>query len=233
MNIQQFREILHNGLWKQNAGVVQLLGLCPLLAVSNTVVNGVSLGLATTFVMALSNAAISPIRKRVPNEIRIPVFILIIAVLVTVTDLTMKAYVHDLYLVLGIYIPLIVANCSVLGRTEVFAAKNPFLPSLFDGLMMGLGATLVLGVLGGIREAFGMGTLLSGIDMVFGAAAKPWVIHLAPGYEGLLLAILPPGAFLGLGIMLALKNWISVRGSVKPVATVTMSSRPAVLDASS
>ena len=213
-----YKEIAWNGIWKQNVGLVQLLGLCPLLAVTTTVVNGVGLGLATALVMTLSNGTVSLARNYIPHEIRIPVFILIIAVLVTVTDLTMNAYVRDLYLVLGIYIPLIVANCSVLGRTEVFAAKNTLLPSLFDGFMMGLGATLVLGVLGGIRELFGKGTLFSGIEMVFGEGAKSWVITVVPDYHGLLLAILPPGAFLGLGMMIAFKNWITLGASRKPVA---------------
>ncbi|BCB26271.1 electron transport complex subunit E [Sulfurimicrobium lacus] len=212
-----YKEIVWNGLWKNNVGLVQLLGLCPLLAVTTSVVNGVGLGLATTFVMTMSNGIVSLARKVVPGEVRIPVFILIIAALVTLTDLAMNAYVHHLYLVLGIYIPLIVANCSVLGRTEVFAAKNPVLPSLVDGLMMGIGATIVLGVLGGIREVFGQGTLFSGINMVFGEAAKSWVITVVPDYEGMLYAVLPPGAFLGLGAMLAIKNWISLRGSSKAV----------------
>lgn len=228
-----YREIIWNGLWKQNVGLVQLLGLCPLLAVTTSVVNGVGLGLATTFVMLMSNGIVSLARNHVPHEVRIPVFILIIAVLVTVTDLAMNAYVHHLYLVLGIYIPLIVANCSVLGRTEVFAAKNPFLPSVADGFMMGIGATLVLGVLGGLREVFGVGTLFSGIDMVFGPAAKSWVVHVVPNYQGWLYAVLPPGAFLGLGAMLAAKNWISlprrhagepVHATGKAVQAVTASS---------
>ncbi|MDD5404815.1 MAG: electron transport complex subunit E [Sulfuricella sp.] len=210
-----YKEIAWNGLWKNNVGLVQLLGLCPLLAVTTSVVNGVGLGLATTFVMTMSNGIVSLARNHVPHEIRIPVFILIIAALVTLTDLAMNAYVHHLYLVLGIYIPLIVANCSVLGRTEVFAAKNPVLPSLMDGLMMGVGATIVLGILGGVREAFGLGTLFSGINMVFGEAAKSWVITVVPDYHGILYAILPPGAFLGLGALLAIKNWISLHGSSK------------------
>ncbi len=211
MNTQQFKEILHNGVWKQNAGVVQLLGLCPLLAVSNSVVNGVSLGLATAFVMAMSGAAISPIRSYVPNEIRIPVFILIIAVLVTVVQYAMNAYMYGLYVVLGIFIPLIVTNCIVLARVEAFASKNPALPSTLDGLAMGLGLTAVLGVLGGMREIIGKGTLLSGLDLALGDVAKGWVIHVIPDYHGFLLAILPPGAFIGLALLIAGKNWLKLR----------------------
>ncbi len=211
MNTRQFKEILHNGVWKQNAGVVQLLGLCPLLAVSNSVVNGVSLGLATALVMALSGAAISPIRKLVPNEIRIPVFILIIAVLVTVVQYAMNAYMYGLYVVLGIFIPLIVTNCIVLARIEAFASKNPVLPSALDGFAMGIGLTAVLAVLGAMREILGRGTLLSGLDLALGDAAKGWVIHVIPDYQGFLLAILPPGAFIGLALLIAGKNWLKLR----------------------
>jgi electron transport complex protein RnfE len=215
MNIQQFKDIFYNGLWKQNPGIVQLLGMCPTLAVTSNVVNGVSLGLATSFVMAMSGAAVAPIRTLVPNEIRIPVYILIIAVLVTVVQLVMNAYVHALYLVLGIFIPLIVTNCIVLARVEAFASKNAVLPSALDGLFMGLGGTAVLGVLGGIRELFGHGTLLSGIDLALGEGAKNWVIHVVPDYHGFLLAILPPGAFIGLGCLIAGKNWINLRNERK------------------
>ena len=225
-----YKEIAWNGLWKQNVGVVQLLGLCPLLAVSSTVINGIGLGLATAFVMAGSNGVVSLARDYVPREIRIPVFIMIIAVLVTMTELLMKAYVQFLFVVLGIYIPLIVANCSVLGRTEVFASKNPLLPSIFDGLMMGIGATLALGTLGGIREAFGKGTLFSGIDQVFGAWAKPMVLTIVPDYHGFLLAILPPGAFFGLGLMIAAKNWIEARkAGAKSMPVVEAGCHPVAL----
>jgi len=215
MNIQQFKEILHNGVWKQNTGVVQLLGMCPLLAMSNSVMNGVSLGLATAIVMALSGAAVSPIRRLVPNEIRIPVFILIIAVLVTVVQYAMNAYMYGLYVVLGIFIPLIVTNCIVLARVEAFAAKNPALPSALDGFAMGLGLTAVLAVLGAMREVVGHGTLFSGIDLIFGASAQDWVIHVIPNYKGFLLAILPPGAFIGLGMLIAGKNWLNLRAEQK------------------
>ena len=215
MNLQEYKDILHNGLWKQNPGIVQLLGLCPLLAVSSTVVNGVSLGLATALVMAVSSGSIAPIRSYVPNEIRIPVFILIIAVLVTVVQYLMNAYMYGLYVVLGIFIPLIVTNCIVLARAESFASGNGFLASAMDGIAMGLGLTAVLAVLGGIREIFGHGTLLSGIDMVFGETAKSLVVTVVPDYHGFLLAVLPPGAFIALGCLIALKNWLNLRAERK------------------
>ena len=211
MTSREFKDIFYNGVWKQNTGVVQLLGLCPILAVSSSVVNAVSLGLATMLVMTLSGAAIAPIRQLVPNEARIPVFILIIAVLVTVVQFTMNAYMYKLYVVLGIFIPLIVTNCIVLARIESFASKNPVMESALDGFAMGLGLTAVLAVLGGIREIFGHGTLLSGIDMVFGETAKSWVITVVPDYHGFLLAILPPGAFITLGMLIAAKNWLNLR----------------------
>lgn len=222
MSAHQIKEILHNGLWKQNPGVAQLLGLCPLLAVSNTLVNGVSLGLATTLVMALSSGAIAPIRRHIPNEIRIPVYILIIAVLVTVVQYAMNAYLYALYLVLGIFIPLIVTNCIVLARVEAFASRNSTLPSTVDGIAMGLGLTAVLAVLGGMRELIGKGTLLSGIDLALGDAAKDWVIHVIPDYQGFLLAILPPGAFIALGCLIALKNWLNLRAEQKTAGKQTV-----------
>ncbi|MDX8379338.1 MAG: electron transport complex subunit E [Gallionella sp.] len=215
MTYQELKDIFYNGLWKQNTGVVQLLGLCPILAVSSTVVNAVSLGIATTLVMVLASAFIAIIRQVVPNEARIPVFILIIAVLVTVIQYLMNAYMYPLYLVLGIFIPLIVTNCIILGRIEAFAAKSPALQSAADALAMGLGLTAVLAVLGGVREILGHGTLLSGIDMALGASAKSWVITVIADYHGFLLAILPPGAFIALGLLIALKNWLSLRAERK------------------
>ncbi|MBY0579900.1 MAG: electron transport complex subunit E [Burkholderiales bacterium] len=222
MNETSYREIAGNGLWKQNSGVVQLLGMCPVLAVSSSIVNGFSLGIATMIVMALSNGAVSLIRNLVPGEIRIPVFILIIASLVTIIQLTMKAYLHPLYLVLGIFVPLIVTNCIVLARTEVFASKQKTLPSIFDGLMMGFGLALVLATLGAMRELFGKGTLLSGIDLVFGESAKSFVITVIPNYQGFLLAILPPGAFIGLGLLIALKNHLDSRAQSRATAAEHM-----------
>ncbi len=211
MTMNEFRSLFHNGLIKQNTGLVQLLGLCPLLAISNNVINAVSLGVATTLVMAASSGAVSGVRHFVPNEIRIPVFVLIIAALVTVIDLSMNAFVHPLYLVLGIFIPLITTNCIVLARADAFAAKNRPLHSVIDAIAMGLGLTLVLVVLGGMRELAGQGTLFSGIDLVFGAEAKQFVLHVLPDYQGFLLAILPPGAFIALGLLIAAHNWQKAR----------------------
>ncbi|MCE9632944.1 MAG: electron transport complex subunit E [Methylophilales bacterium] len=209
--MNQYQEITENGLWKQNPGLVQLLGLCPTLAMTVSLVNGFSLGIMTALVMAASNASVSPIRRLVPTEIRIPVFILIVAALVTLIDLLMHAYFHALHAVLGIFIPLIVTNCIVLARVEAFAAKNPVIPSALDGFMMGFGLALVLAVLGGIREIIGKGTLFSGIDLVLGASSKAWVITVLPDYHGFLLAILPPGAFFGLAMLIAAKNWLESR----------------------
>jgi Na+-translocating ferredoxin:NAD+ oxidoreductase subunit E len=220
-----YREIIRNGLWKQNAGMVQLLGLCPLLAISTTLVNALSLGLATTLVMAASNGTISLIRNVVPKEIRIAVFILIIASLVTAIELAMNAFIHPLYLVLGIFIPLITTNCIVLARSEAFASKNRFLPSLLDGCMMGLGLTAVLVILGGMRELVGKGTLFSGLDLVFGPTANHWVIHVLPDYNGFLLAVLPPGAFFALGLLIAGKNWLDQRAA-KAQATIPIALAP-------
>jgi len=211
MTATEFRTLFQNGINKQNAGVVQLLGLCPLLAISNTLVNALALGLATMLVMVFASGAVSGVRNFVPHEIRIPVFVLIIAALVTVIDLAMHAYVHSLYLVLGIFIPLITTNCIVLARADAFASKNHPLHSVVDAFAMGLGLTMVLVVLGGLRELAGQGTLLSGIDLVFGDSAKQFVLHVLPHYQGFLLAILPPGAFIALGLLIAAHNWNQAR----------------------
>ena len=205
MTSQELKDILHNGLWKQNTGVVQILGMCPLLAISNTVVNAVSLGLATTLVMVLSGASISPIRN----------YVLIISVLVTVVQYLMNAYMYSLYIVLGIFIPLIVTNCIVLARAEAFASKNATLPSAVDGFAMGLGLTAVLFILGGMREILGHGTLFAGFDLALGDIAKHWVITIIPNYHGFLLAILPPGAFICLGLLIAGRNYLVLRADQK------------------
>jgi electron transport complex protein RnfE len=203
-----FKKAVIDGLWKQNPGVIQLLGLCPTLAVTTTVVNGLSLGLATVIVMIVANASISPIRRFIPDEIRVPIFILVIAASVTVIDLAIHAYAEPLYKALGIFIPLIVTNCIVLARVESFASKNPILPSFYDGLFMGIGLCFVLVLLGGMREFLGKGTLFSGLDLIFGQSYKDLSLEFFSNYEGFLLAVLPPGAFLGLALLIALVNWI-------------------------
>ena len=228
MSPQQFRDISYNGLWKQNAGLAQLLGLCPILAISTSMVNAVSLGLATILVMALANLAVSALRNFIPYEIRIPVFVLIIAALVTVVDLSFNAYFHDLYLVLGIFIPLIVTNCIVLARVEAYAAKNDPLSSTFDGVMMGLGLVWVLGLLGAIRELLGAGTLFSGIEMIF-PSLSAWNVF-GEDYPGFLIAILPPGAFFALGCLIAAFNAINThlaaRTHKRPPAAATAPQTP-------
>ena len=203
-----YRRIALDGLWTSNQALVALLGLCPLLAVSNTLINGLGLGLATTLVLVLSNSSVSIIRHWVRPEIRLPVFVLIIASFVTTVELVMNAYFHGLYKVLGIFIPLIVTNCAIIGRAEAFASRNPLPRALADGLAVGIGFTLALVVLGGGRELIGQGTLFDGAHLMFGEAARGWRLSLGEDYTGLLLAILPPGAFIGLGFMIALKNII-------------------------
>jgi electron transport complex protein RnfE len=211
-----YREITRNGLWKQNAVLSQLLALCPLLAVSSTMVNAVSLGLATILVMGLSSLAVAALRGFIPYEIRIPVFILIIAALVTIVDLLFNAYLHDLYLVLGIFIPLIVTNCIVLARVEAFAAKHAAGLAAYDGVAMGVGFVWVIGLLGALRELVGQGTLFSGIEMII-PGASAWQI-LPEDYPGFLLAILPPGAFFVLGLMIAGRNWLDHRANERAKA---------------
>jgi Na+-translocating ferredoxin:NAD+ oxidoreductase subunit E len=226
--MSQFKEITINGLWKQNPGIVQLLGLCPTLAVTTTVVNGVSLGLATALVMAASSGAVSPVRKFVPNEIRLPVFILVIAALVTVIDLLIHGFAEPLHKVLGIFIPLIVVNCIVLGRVDAFAAKNSPIPAIWDGFIMGIGLTLVLALLGGMREILGRGTLFSGLDLALGDGFKHVVLTVIPDYQGFLLAALPPGAFLGLAFLIAAHNWAEQRkSSHKAAPTASGTLKPA------
>lgn len=209
------QEISQNGLWTNNVALVQLLGLCPLLAVTSTVVNGVGLGIATLITLVLSNTLVSLIRGFVRNEVRLPVFVLIIASIVTIIELTMKAMFYDLYLVLGIFIPLIVTNCAIIGRAEGFASKNPVGIAALDGFMMGLGFLIVLSLLGAMREVIGFGTLFSHADLMFGEAAKVLTIVFNDEYRGFLLAVLPPGAFFGLALLIVAKNIIGARKSAK------------------
>ena len=219
---QSYRRVINEGLWNNNPALVQILGLCPLLAVSNTVINSLGLGLATTLTLVASNATVSLIRRWVRPDIRIPVFVLIIASVVTVIELAMNAWFYELYLILGIFIPLIVTNCTIIARAESFASKNGIIPSVIDGLFMGIGFMAVLVVLGAMRELLGFGTLLSHADLMFGEIGKSMTLHPWEQYRGYLLAILPPGAFLGLGFIIAIKNVIDKRHArkVQKVAVV-------------
>ncbi|MFP4207796.1 MAG: electron transport complex subunit E [Wenzhouxiangella sp.] len=198
--------IWRQGLWLNNPGLVQLLGLCPLLAVTNTAVNGLGLGLATLFVLTCSNLAVSLLRANLQPEIRIPAFVLIIATLVTIIDLALQAWLHELSRTLGIFVPLIVTNCTILARAEAFASRQPPLAALHDGLAQGIGFGLVLLVLGAARELIGQGTLFAGAHLLLGDWATGLTLRLMPEGFGLLLAVLAPGAFIGLGLMVALRQ---------------------------
>jgi electron transport complex protein RnfE len=198
------------GLWSNNPALVQLLGLCPLLAVSSSVVNALGLGLATILVLVFSNLMVSLIRHQITAAIRLPAFVLIIAGFVTCAELLLQAFAYSLYLSIGIFIPLIVTNCAILGRAVSYASKNPPLLATYDGLMTGLGFSLVLLVLGALRELFGTGSLFANMEYLLPFAAT-WEITVLPAYPGFLLALLPPGAFLFMGLLLATKNFIDHR----------------------
>ncbi|MFA5941508.1 MAG: electron transport complex subunit E [Sinimarinibacterium sp.] len=216
--ISPYGKLVRDGLWTNNPGLVQLLGLCPLLATSNNVVNGFTLGMATLLVLLMSNTIVSLIRPVVRQEIRIPIYVMVIAALVTVVELIMNAYFNALYNILGIFLPIITTNCIIIGRAEAYASKNPLRLAAFDGLMMGLGFTLVLVVLGGVRELLAQGTLGDGLNLILGESFKGVHLTLIPEYQGLLLAALPPGAFIGLGLLIAGKNWIDARYKARAVA---------------
>ena len=213
-----YRTILKDGVWNQNTGLVALLGLCPLLATSKSVINGLGLGLATLLVLLLSNVAVSLIRSLVRPEVRIPVFVLVIACVVTAVELAMHAFLPELYTVLGIFIPLIVTNCCVIGRAEAFAFRNGVAASAVDGLATGLGFLLALVLLGALREVVGQGTLFSQADVLFGVWGQSLTVHVVDDYRGFLLAILPPGAFIGLGCLIALKNLIDAHAQRRRAA---------------
>jgi Na+-translocating ferredoxin:NAD+ oxidoreductase subunit E len=222
-----YRQIVTDGLWHNNQALVALLGLCPLLAVSNTAINGLGLGLATTVVLVASNGTVSLIRNLVRPEVRLPVFVLVIASFVTAIQLGMNAYFHELYKILGIFIPLIVTNCTIIGRAEAFASKNNFSRSLLDGLSIGIGFTLVLMALGGMRELVGQGTLFDQAQLMFGDIAQGLTLKIE-NFPGMLVAILPPGAFIGLGLMITAKNLIDKRlAQRKPVETTTVTDNQA------
>ncbi|EOI3465826.1 electron transport complex subunit E [Cronobacter dublinensis] len=219
------KSILVNGLWKNNSALVQLLGMCPLLAVTSTATNALGLGLATTLVLTLTNASISAFRRWMPGEIRIPIYVMIIAAVVSIVQMLINAYAFGLYQSLGIFIPLIVTNCIVVGRAEAFAAKNGPLLSALDGFAIGMGATGAMFVLGSLREILGNGTLFDGADGLLGSWARVLRIEVFHTDTPFLLAMLPPGAFIGLGMMLAVKYLIDERMKRR-------AAKPAVMEAS-
>ncbi|MES0874612.1 electron transport complex subunit E [Sinimarinibacterium thermocellulolyticum] len=219
-----FAKIARDGLWTNNPGFVQLLGLCPLLAVSNNLVNALALGLATMFVMLMSNTIVSLIRPVVRQEIRIPIYVMVIASLVTIVELVMNAWFNTLYNILGIFLPIITTNCVIIGRAEAYAAKNPVHRAAFDGLMMGAGFGLALVLLGAMRELLAQGTLGADLHLLFGEALRGIHLSLIADEQGLLLAALPPGAFIGLGLLIAGKNWIDRRYAAR---ALTPSAAPA------
>ena len=216
--MQEYLKITRNGLWNNNQALVALLGLCPLLAVTNNVTNAISLGIATTFVLVASNLSVSLFRNHIRKEVRIPIFVLLIASFVTLVDLLMQSFFYDMYLILGIFVPLIVTNCAILARAEAFASKNTWDKSVIDGLMMGVGFSIVLVLLGAMREILGSGTLFDQADLIFGDLGSSLKVTFFDQYQGTLIALLPPGAFIGLGLIVALKNLIDSRQIVHQTA---------------
>jgi len=216
---EPFRKIARDGLWDNNVVLKQNLALCPLLAVTGTATNGLGMGLATMAVMVASNAAVSISRHLIPSEIRIPIFVLLIAALVTLVDFFLNAWMHELHKVLGLFIPLIVTNCVILGRAEAFASKQALLPSVWDGLMMGAGFTLVMVVLGAAREISSAGTVFANAQVLLGEGFSFLETTVIPNYKGFLLTALPPGGFIVLGFMVAAKRYLDLKlSSAKQVA---------------
>jgi electron transport complex protein RnfE len=207
----QYKTIVKDGLWENNGVFAMLLGLCPAMAMTGTATNALGMGLATAAVMAASSMLVGMFRNQITQEVRIPVFILVIASMVTLVDLFMNAWMHELYKVLGMFIPLIVSNCLPLARLEAFAGKNSTLPSLTDGLFMGIGFTIALTMIGAVREIVGTGTLFADASLLFGPAFKVMEMRLLPEDTGILMMILPPGGFLVLGLLVVGKRMLDVR----------------------
>ena len=206
--MKNFFELLKNDFWKNNAILVQMLGLCPTLAVTSSAVNALGLSIATTCILILTNTIVSLVRKIILPEVRIPVYVLLIASLVTCTQIIMEAFMFTLYESLGIFIALIATNCIIIGRAEAYASKNNVFMSFFDGLFIGLGYTLVLVLVGSVREIIGKGTWFKGLEQIFGFRYADNYVQVLDSDCTLLIAILPPGPFLTLGLLIALKNFI-------------------------
>ena len=215
MSLHEYKMLARDGLWDNNTVLAQRLALCPAIAITTTATNGLGMGIATTSVLVITNAVISIFRNVVTPEVRIPVFILLIATIVTVVDLMINAFLHSLYTVLGLFIPLIVTNCVILGRAEAFASRNEVLPSAVDGLMMGVGFTAALTVIGAIREIIGSGTLFANASSLLGSAFSFLELVLIPDYKGYLIMMLPPGGFIVMGFLMAAKQVLEQRAAKK------------------
>jgi len=209
----EYRTIAREGIWTNNGVLSMMLGLCPAMAMTNSATNGLGMGLATAFVMTGSAMLVSIFRNRFSQEVRIPVFVLIIASMVTVVDMCMNAWLHEMYKVLGLFIPLIVVNCLPFARIEMFASKKPVLPSLADGFFVGTGFALALTTIGAVREISGSGTLFADASLLLGPAFKFLEMRVLPPDTGILMMILPPGAFLATGLLLVAKRMIDERSS--------------------
>ncbi len=207
--MSETRTLLADGFWRNNTALVQLLGICPLLAITTTLVNGLALGLATTAVLIATNSIVSLIRGALVPSVRILVFVLIIASLVTTVDLLTNAFLHELHEVLGLFIPLIITNCAILAQAETVASRRSIGPAAIAGMAAGLGFAAVLVLLGAFREIVGRGTLFFGLEMLLGDRASGVYLNLP--YEGMIAAVLPPGAFFGLALLIALRNHLSRR----------------------
>jgi electron transport complex protein RnfE len=207
----QYGTIVRDGLWDNNGVLSMLLGMCPTMAMTTSATNGLGMGLATAVVMAASNLLVAVFRNQITQQVRIPVYILIIAAMVTLVDLSMNAWMHELYKVLGLFIPLIVSNCLPLARLEAFAAKEAVLPALVDGIFMGLGFTFALTAIGAVREIVGQGTLFADASLLLGPAFKFMELRLLPEQTGVLMMLLPPGGFLVTGLLVVVKRMIDVR----------------------
>lgn len=209
--MNDYTRIIRDGLWDNNVVFAQMLALCPLLAVTSTATNGLGMGLATTAVLLASNLLVSSFRDIISQEVRIPIFVLLIATLVTLVDMAMNAWLHQLHKILGLFIPLIVTNCAILGRAESFASRQPVPAALLDGLMMGMGFTMVLVLLGACREILGSATLFANASLLLGETFGFLEMTLLSDYKGFLLMLLPPGGFLVLGFLLAGKRILDQR----------------------
>ncbi len=220
-----YRDITLEGVWKNNPALVQLLGLCPLLGVSNSVVNALGLGIATMAVLVLSNITVSLIRKQVPDAVRLPAFMMIIASFTTGAELLMQAYTYELYQVLGIFIPIIVTNCALLGRADGFARKHSVGRAAWDGLSMGCGFLLALLALGAMRELLGAGSLMADMHLLLGDIARGWTLRLHHSYHPALVAALPPGAFICVGCLIALKNSIDQYSAARHQKSLAVGSK--------